>query len=470
MGTTPTWLTYYRDACSLDENQVPPAAARLRRLRDRFECRFPHSDCRLVRAPGRVNLIGEHTDYNGYPVLPLAIERDILVCMAGREDDQIHLANVQDEFGERIFSIRDAAVPFNQGDWGNYVKAAIVGLVEWIGTAPRGFNAVFDGTVPLAAGLSSSSSMVVAAALSFLTANRFNMDKIQLAEILAKAELFVGTAGGGMDQAASLMGQKGHALRLDFYPLRVQPTILPTNYKVVICNSLVRAPKTESALHEYNRRPLECRIATLLLCRYLMQKLQQPVTGLRLADLAAFRLDDEEVAPVLGPNPLYLKEILERLQMPLAAVLQTLSVPALEAPTDGFKLLLRYRHVVTEADRVKEACRVMQDQDAPALGRLMNDSHASCRSLYEISTPELDRLVELARECGAVGSRLTGAGFGGCTVNLVADAKADDFIKAVQSRYYTEYAAKRHPDWIKDGMPVDAIFATRAVEGAGVLE
>jgi len=390
------------------------------RLRKEFIHRFAVPAELLIRAPGRVNLIGEHTDYNGYPVMPLAIDREIRIAAIRRTDDRVHLHNCRRAFAERSFALSEAAVPFALGDWGNYVKAAVTGLQDRIPHAARGFTALVDGRVPPAAGLSSSSALVVASALLFLHVNEVQVDRLELAELLARAERFVGTAGGGMDQAASLMGQPGHALKIDFFPLRVRPVAMPRAYRVVICDSLIAAPKTESALLEYNRRPLECRLAVLLLCRYLSRRTGRPVSAQRLADLAAFPLAEAEAASVLGPHPLSLEQLLDRLQMSLPDLLRVLDRAALKTPADGFKLLPRYLHVVQEAARVQAACAALEQGDAEVMGRLMGASHASCRSLYEISTVELDRLVEIALEHGAVGSRLTGAGFGGCTVSLVA--------------------------------------------------
>jgi len=439
------------------------------RLRDEFLHRFAAPADLLVRAPGRVNLIGEHTDYNGYPVLPLAIDREIRIAAVRRPDDQVLMQNGRRAFAERFFRLSEATVPFALGDWGNYVKAALAGLQDRMPHSARGFTALFDGTVPPAAGLSSSSALVVASALLFLHVNEVQVDRLELADVLARAERFVGTAGGGMDQAASLLGRPGHALKIDFFPLRVRPVALPFAYRVVICNSLIAAPKTESALLEYNRRPLECRLAVLLLCRYLSHKTGRPVSAQRLADLAAFPLSEEEAASVLGPQSLSLAQLLDRLQMSLPELLRVLHHAALQTPQDGFKLLPRYLHVVREAARVQAACEALEQGDAEEMGRLMAASHESCRSLYEISTAELDRLVEIALEQGAVGSRLTGAGVGGCTVSLVAREKVPDFIPAVTRDYYETYLACRRPETMEKGLPPDAIFATEAAAGAGLI-
>ena len=206
----------------------------------------------LVRAPGRVNLIGEHTDYNGFPVLPIAIDKSIRVEFTERSDGLIIARNSATEFKSFSFDYSKEIKPFKKGDWGNYVKAAIWGLKEALELKPcklKGFDATFRGNIPIAAGLSSSSALVVASALTFLSVNNIDLQALELAEILSKAEKFVGTEGGGMDQAVSLMALKDHALKIDFFPLRTTAISIPSDFVFVVCNSMIRAPKTESARH-----------------------------------------------------------------------------------------------------------------------------------------------------------------------------------------------------------------------------
>jgi N-acetylgalactosamine kinase len=463
------WTRAYLTACDMEASSLDIINVRLQRMQDTFEACFGQGEARLLRAPGRVNLIGEHTDYNGYPVMPLAIQRDVLVLFRPTADGSFHIVNTDDRFSERRFTLADATVPFSMGDWGNYVKAAIQGLRSIDKTWTRGFCAVVDGTVPAAAGLASSSSLVVASGKVFLHANDIAMDGMELAEQMARAEHFVGTAGGGMDQAISMMGVKGCAVKIDFFPLRTKPTPLPPGFDVVICHSLIRAPKTESALKDYNRRPMECRIATVLLAHYLEQKTGKQIQANRLADLSGFALTSEEVQHVLGAEPLTLAQVYQRSSLSPTEWSQAMAGRALWEPADGLKLWMRYRHVVEEAGRVTEACQVMAAGDAQALGRLMNASHSSCRDLYEISTPELDALVETARQSGAVGSRLTGAGFGGCVVSLVPSASAAEFMNKIRERYYLGYLQETHAKLVNAEAVAHAQFATRATAGAGLL-
>ena len=242
--------------------------ARYERLLALYHLSFPgQTSAFIVRAPGRVNLIGEHTDYNGYPVMPMAIDRDFVFILAPRTDGTIDIVNESPSFERRTFDARFPVSPYHQGDWGNYIKAAVHGILEagWVDPKKAaGFQAIVGGTIPESAGLSSSSALVVASALAFLTANNKRIDKDHLAELLARAERYVGSEGGGMDQAVSLLAETGKALKIDFFPLRTQPVSLPENLSFVVCNSLIRAPKSESIRYAYNRRVIECRLATAL--------------------------------------------------------------------------------------------------------------------------------------------------------------------------------------------------------------
>ncbi len=437
----------------------------------------------LIHAPGRTNLIGEHTDYNGYPVMPMAINRDILVCASALKDSVINISNVDERFAARSFSIDENIQPYTAGDWGNYVKAAIAGLLPLVrekNGRTIGFNAVYSGIVPPAGGLSSSSAMVVASALTFLRANNVNIPKIELAEILARAERFVGTEGGGMDQAISLMGEKNKAVKIDFFPLRTSPISLPDDYEIVICNSLVRAPKTEAAMIEYNRRPVECRLAAALIAKKLEKVTGRQIAVQRLADVDQRRIGVDEhtykkaVMQALNP-PAFSAELLQK-ELALSRdeldekYLRLKSGKLFVPPSDGFKVGLRYKHVLSEAQHVEQAAEALQTGDVLAFGNLMNASHESCRSNYEISTPELDQLVEIARVHGAIGARLTGAGFGGCTVNLVPKNDVDAFIQGVIKDYYLDYLPTARPDIQFNTKNLEnIIFSSSAVAGAEVM-
>ena len=428
-------------------------AARYNHLLELFAAAYSgHRARHFVRAPGRVNLIGEHTDYNGYPVMPMALDRDIVFVAAPTNQPIIELVNEDPQFERRTFAAEFPVPPYERGDWGNYIKAAVHGLLE-AGLIDRskavGFRAVVGGTIPESAGLSSSSAMVVAAALAFLAVNRVEYDRKVLADILARAERYVGSEGGGMDQAVSLLAEAGHAVRIDFFPLRTELVPLRKELTFVVCNSLIRAPKSESVRYAYNRRVVECRLATALLARGVEQTTGKTAKAARLADLSSAQLGltHSELAEIarqtINEKPLSLNTVAGLLgstpgQVQRDYCMQRDGTPLAEPP-EGFRIWNRYKHIVSEADRVGKAAKALKSGDIDEVGALMTQSHASCRDDYEISCPELDTLVSLGLENGALGARLTGAGFGGCTVHAVPTEKTAEFLRKMNASYYQGY-------------------------------
>jgi galactokinase len=419
-------------------------ARRLTRLVEEFGRHYGRSPAFIVRAPGRVNLLGEHTDYNGLPVLPMAIDRNILVAGAPRDDRVVMVQNIEPRFGARRYEVDEDIPPFAAGDWGNYSKAAAQGLMRYCGgQLRRGVQLLVDGNIPSGAGLSSSSALVVGNALALLAANEVDVPFVALAELLPVAERYVGTLSGGMDQATSLLAQQGDALRIDFFPLRVRSVPLPPGYSIVVCHSLVQAEKSGSAKRGYNLRVIECRLACRLVERVLGSGLPRPLQtlgdlvtlfpGRSLVDFIALitaavpdrPLSLAQIAVIIGTAP-------ERLRSECHITADL---------GDKFAPLRRLRHVLCEAERVNEAEGRLRAGDAPGFGLLMDASHQSCRDDYEISCAELEELVRVAKEAGAAGARLTGAGFGGCTVNLVADAEARTFLKRVDRAFYRARSA-----------------------------
>jgi len=409
---------------------------RASRLIDGFRTTTGRAAHSVVRAPGRVNLLGEHTDYNGLPVLPMAIDRSVLIAVAPRADRLVRLLNTDARYKPRQYALADSIPPSPSGDWSNYAKAAAQGLRRaYPMQIQHGADLVVDGNIPAGAGLSSSSALVVASALALLGVNDVDVPYDVLAELLPKAERYVGTLSGGMDQAASLLARAGNALRIDFFPLRVRTVPLPAGYRVVVCHSLVHAEKSGAARHAYNQRVIECRLVTRVLERLLGTSLPRGLST--LGDLVALfpnrslldflpcltaqvpdrPLDIREIAALIGTCP-------DRLRDACGGV------------AEEFVLLRRARHVFSEAERVNAAEEALRAGDTAAFGRLMDASHTSCRNDYDVSCPELEELIRIAKEAGAVGARLTGAGFGGCTVNLVAHADVPAFLTRVDRYFY----------------------------------
>jgi galactokinase len=362
----------------------------------------------VALAPGRVNLIGEHVDYCGLPVFPMAIQRGIAIAAGPRADRAFRIANLDPRFEPREFLLSPDIPPQRgRGDWANYVQASAQALVRRYGEL-RGADAVVGSDLPIAAGLSSSSALVVAVAVTLLAANGVAYEPIELMDLLAQGERYVGTAGGGMDQAISLGARAGHATRIDFNPLRLAHTALPTDWRFVVAWSLVHAEKSGAAQRAYNERTEETAGALAIVAR---------------------RLD-------LAPATSYVELLASR---PLAALLDA-------ATALPVSLGARFRHVVSEAARVDEAIAALGRGELATFGRLLDASHASLRDDYAVSSPELDRLVAIAREAGAAGARLTGAGFGGCVVALTDPGHVADVLSALRREYYAARGVSGPPD------------------------
>jgi galactokinase len=369
-----------------------PAGAALER---HFERAFGARGERwIARAPGRVNLIGEHVDYCDLPVMPMALQLGVSLLFRPRDDARVRLVNLEPAFAPREIELSAVIEPFPAGDWGNYAKAAGQALVRRLGPL-RGFNGAVTSDLPAAAGLSSSAALVIACALATCAANGVSLEPLELAELLAEGERYVGTRGGGMDQAASLAGVEGCALHVRFVPLRVEALPLPPAWRFVVAHSGVRADKSGAAREAYNRRRAECE--------------------------EAFRRVSAE--PAAGEARNWVELVHGRSAEELVAAAGRVMEP---------RLFRRFRHVVTESERVGRARAALLAGDGRVFGEAMDASHASLRDDFEVSCPELDRVVQVARSAGAIGARLTGAGFGGCAVALCAKERAEDVVKALE--------------------------------------
>ena len=377
----------------------------------------------VVRAPGRVNLIGEHIDYCGLPVFPMAINRSVRMRFQPLATRELRLVNRDPRFAPSVFTVNDRIPPAPAGDWSNYARAAAQALAQRFPDL-RGVDALVETDLPIAAGLSSSSALVVATALAILHANEASLSLLELMDLLARGERYVGTAGGGMDQAIILGAQAGCASRIDFHPLKLTPAAVPTDWRFIVAWSLVHAEKSGAARQAYNERPRQCDDARRLVATRLGRREDIAYPAL----LAAASV--EELLEVAGTT---LPDVLAR----------------------------RFRHVVTEGTRVRQAETAMAAGDLATFGGLLDSSHASLRDHYEVSHPELDRLVELAREAGAAGARLTGAGFGGSIVALCPLERAPQIMAALRERFYA-------PRGVVDNAG-DYVFAAEPSAGAEVL-
>ncbi len=354
-----------------------------RRFRDEFG--RPHE--LRVRAPGRVNLIGEHTDYNDGFVLPSAIDRAITILASMRSDGRIAAVSVdfsqRTEF-ETVDQSKDDAAP-----WSNYLRG-VVAQFRKRGLDVPGMNLLVAGDVPIGAGLSSSAALEVATAETIRRLGGHPIGKTDMALLCQAAEReFVGVQCGIMDQFVSTLAEEGSALFLDCRDLTYSHVPLRFDARIVVCDSRVRRTLAGSA---YNRRRAECEEAVRLL-----------------------RAAGGGIAALRDVDPARLEE--QRAHLP--------------GPIDR-----RARHVVTENARVLRAVEFLKRNESGSFGDLLYRSHESLRDDYEVSCPELDLLVDLARrQPGTLGARMTGAGFGGCTVNLVRSGEIDRFRREVARAY-----------------------------------
>ena len=336
----------------------------------------------LVAAPGRVNLIGEHTDYNDGFVLPAAIDRHVLVAVSPREDRRVRVYAA--DFDEiAAFDLDDIRLD-DEHPWSNYERAVAWALQE-ARHGLRGMDAVITGDVPIGSGLSSSAAVEVATAHCFEATGGFLLDGVERALLCQKAENeFVGMRCGIMDQYVISLGRREHALLIDCRSLESRLVPIPPGLCLVVCDTSKRRGLVDS---EYNTRREECETGARLL----------GVRALRDIGLEEFLLREAELGEVIRK---------------------------------------RCRHVVSENRRVLDAVEAAQAGDLARFGSLMRASHLSLRDDYEVSCPELDAMVEAAwRQEGVVGARMTGAGFGGCTVNLVETDAVDEFLRRVPRAY-----------------------------------
>lgn len=378
-----------------------------------------------VHAPGRVNLVGEHLDYNDLPVLPMALQRGITLALRPKDDETVRLVNLDPAYPPVTFEVGVGLEPDGGGAWGDYPKAAARELARRFAVY-RGFDAVVASDLPPAAGLSSSSALTNAVGLALCEIGLVGLDPLALAGVMATAERFTGTMGGGMDQAVTLAGRRGHAARIDFRPLRVRHLLVPEDWRFVVADSGVRAEKSGPAQAAYNQRRSECAEVLESLCLVLAR--------------------DGHVDELPRSYPELLR-----------AVGTTQAVLALGEEYLEGALLKRFRHVVSEAARVEEARDALMVADIMAFGDLMNASHGSLRTDFLVSSGPLDRLVALALEGGAVGARLTGAGFGGCIVALADAGTVDGVVDAI---------ARQPPPPLAD-VPVERrVFVAEPSDGA----
>jgi galactokinase len=377
-------------------------------IEDKFARLFGASP-RIYQAPGRVNLIGEHTDYNDGFVMPAAVGFSTWAAAAPRRDRQLFVQS--ENFHEQAEFSLDQLPDRPSHHWSDYV-IGVAEMLEESGFRLPGANLLLEGNVPQGAGLSSSASLEVAVCFALLGLLDVKMEPANIARLCQRAENeFVGARCGIMDQFISVHGKRDHALRLDCRSLEYALLPLPRDARLVISNTMVRHSVAHS---EYNQRRAECEAGVKAIAKHL----------------------------------------------PSVKTLRDIKYPEFLAVSDELPevILRRCRHVISENERVLQAGRALESGDLEQFGALMRKSHESLRDDFQVSCPELDLMVELGSQIpGVYGARMTGGGFGGCTVNLVREDSVEAFVPKVAAAY--EKATGQKPE----------IYVCLAADGAHEL-
>lgn len=357
-------------------------------IRNVFIEKFQITPTIIIRSPGRVNIIGEHTDYNNGFVLPAAIDKAAYIAISIRADEQIHLhaIDLHDAFETNIADVK----PLDDGHWANFILGSAAQFYKK-GLLTKGFNAVLSSDVPIGAGLSSSAAIECATVFALDQLLQTQLEKLELVKMAQKAEHeYAGVLCGIMDQFASMMGKANHVIKLDCQSLDY--TYIPfklDGFKIVLFNTNVKHSLASTA---YNTRRTECLKAV-----ELIQAAYPEVLSLRNATI----------------------EQLNQFVLPYSPIIYQ-----------------RAKFVVDEIHRLEQACQYLQNDQLNALGQLMYQTHDGLSKQYEVSCKELDYLVDFVKPLPSViGARMMGGGFGGCTINLVQSTDIDQLVSAIQPAY-----------------------------------
>lgn len=472
---TVTNLSFYSEQAKQEERYGSVLA--------QFVTNYGHEPEFFARAPGRVNLLGEHIDYCNFSVLPMAIEVDVVAAVGRCDRSVICISNTNPKFAPEEVEIPSdgSVITIDQSEqlWGNYFKCGVIVAHKYmVEKNPelilKPFCALFDGTVPTGGGLSSSAAFCIASTLACLKANGVDqISKEDLTSITVVCEHYVGLSNGGMDQSASVNGEDGKVLLISFKPkLEASAFLFPiTKPETVflISNSLITANKTETAPTNYNLRVVEVAVAADYIAQkfglqveqdsnlgtatlrgvfdaYFTQKLGEPVWDGKDTDIGIDRLQRmlsvvEDLYTEHEKNGVTTEQAAE-LVHDTASEFQKKYLSKFAVRYDLLNLYCRTRHVYGDALRVLQALHVARtfngdsDRFFEDLGALMNESQVSTRELNNASAPGCDRLCQLGLENGSYGSRVTGAGFGGCIVHLTDVERLSALRRALIEKYY----------------------------------
>ncbi|XP_026497108.1 N-acetylgalactosamine kinase [Vanessa tameamea] len=457
-----------------NSNEVPianiPSGERIEKLSEHFYNEFGCQPDFFARVPGRVNLIGEHIDYCGYPVLPMALEQDIIVAAGFMREHKINLRNTNCKYDKIDFEIKPYSDMIIEGlgsdgkpFWYNYVLCGIKGALEHLDNKViNGVKLFIDGNIPPASGLSSSSALVSAVCLAFLYAQKAVLNKIEIASLCAKCERYIGTQGGGMDQAIAFLAEKYCAQYITWNPLKATKVMLPEDASFVVAHSLAEVNK--AATNDYNKRVIECRLAAKILTLDSHIKIDHNIVTLSQVQKLLNKSLEEMVILVHNqlPKDIYVKTEICKMLNITEEKMDNFYLTPNTIHLQEFKLKQRALHVYGEAIRVEAfrgicsessmngirngstngANTFSTDEDRAdvlsKLGELMSKSHESLKKLYECSHKNLDLLVDISKKLN-VHSRLTGAGWGGCIVALCPKEKVKEYIEKVEDEFYVKH-------------------------------
>ncbi|XP_061399104.1 N-acetylgalactosamine kinase [Musca vetustissima] len=468
---------------------------RLHELREFYRHEYGSEPKFYVRVPGRINIIGEHVDYCGYPVLPMAIDQCILLAVGYTEENtQLQLRNMEKKkYEDFSIDLKELQIIHKNScppPWYNYYLCGVKGILEKLADNDQryGMTVAINGNIPPASGVSSSSALVSSAVLATAYVHHETLNRKSLASISAACERYIGTQGGGMDQAIAYLAKEGCAQFIEFHPsLNATPLQLPEGACFVVANSL--AEMNKAATSDFNQRVVECRLGCRLIALkshlnnwkdiHVFVKLQETLMC-DLAQLESYALEyvsqdiytRTELCDVFGvTDEEFAKDFLTE---------NTRNM-------QQFKLKQRTLHVIQESLRVQEFRTICEqfslndvhsngihtngntdsafDSAVARLSQLMRQSHDSLKTLYECSHPNLDKLVEISQQMG-IGARLTGAGWGGCIVALCDSvASSNKYIETLKEKYYSQLPKEK----LQYKAIENVVFATCPGNGAELL-
>ena len=415
----------------------------------KFKEEFGTEPEHFARAPGRVNIIGEHIDYNGYGVLPFALHMEIWFFFGPSELPRIRMTNTNStRFAPKDYPLLTSQWVVSPGEWSGYViwgfrsilflmnsKKLPIPVVNGQQSLGRGLNLLVFSDLPIACGVSSSSALSVGSALvlSKMLDVEASLDRTELVSKIIEFECENGILGGGMDQTISTFGQTGHCLAIEFKPALRSTPVEMKGLCMVLCNSLTESVKVETGHKQYNKRVFECKMGLIAMIKQALGADADIAQFATLWDLQThLKLDldgmDGLLEKALGNTKgrdWKLNEVYSCVGISdyKAAFGDDDLIKMVTEKNEHFRLYDRIKHVIDESRRVGQYIATLGRSDDPRrlerLGELMTESHQSCAELYECSSVNLDYLTKKSLECGALGSRLTGAGWGGCYINLV---------------------------------------------------